>query len=414
MRYLWALALVTACVAGSFAIGGGDRAQGLSRPFEAITMQSVRGKPQPRGGGAAPRGNDTCRWARDNECDEPGIGTGACPSNTDYSDCRYIREGEGDFCRWANDGECDEPIFSTGACPQGSDRTDCGQIAWMRNQYDSCATAFNGVCEEPGRGDGSCRPRTDRSDCQGRSRPMAITDHFQGRDDRVLVPVGEAPWRFIGELQMEGGEGCTATLVGPDVVLTAAHCIHPQGRINASGTFRSADGDHRARIIGYMIDPHFNYQRFTSTTEVDYMDWALLRIDQPLGDQLGYAGLQDLNAQGQERAVRADLYQAGYAWDTGSNLAGNIACHVVTVYPDNTFSHACDTTRGDSGLSFMVRNGDRWEIVGLNSNFRSNPRGPFIYMAVATGAFQRYLPDFVAGRTGVRMGEPRGSGAGKR
>ena len=412
MRYLAAAALVTMCVAGSFAFGSADRAAGLARPFQSIATQ-VHGKPQPRGG-ATPRGNDTCRWAHDNECDEPGIGTGACPSNTDYSDCRYIREGEGDFCQWAHDGECDEPIFSTGACPQGSDRSDCGQIAWMRNQTDSCETAFNGVCEEPGRGNGSCRSGSDRSDCQGRSRPMSITDHFQGRDDRVLVPVDEAPWRYIGELQMEGGESCTATLIGPDVILTAAHCIHPEGRINASGAFVSALGQHRSRVIAYLIDPHFNYRRFSSTTDSDYMDWALLRIDQRLGDQLGFAGFQDLNAQGQARAAAAELYQAGYAWDTGSNLAGNIGCHVVTVYADNTFSHACDTTRGDSGSSFMVRHGDAWEIVGLNSNFRSNPRGPFLYMAVSTGAFQRYVPDFVAGRSGVRLGDQRGSGVSRK
>jgi protease YdgD len=29
--------------------------------------------------------NDSCRWANDRECDDPGVGTGACEPGTDYS-----------------------------------------------------------------------------------------------------------------------------------------------------------------------------------------------------------------------------------------------------------------------------------------------------------------------------------------
>lgn len=32
-------------------------------------------------------GNDSCEFAFDDECDEPGIGTGACPAGTDAADC---------------------------------------------------------------------------------------------------------------------------------------------------------------------------------------------------------------------------------------------------------------------------------------------------------------------------------------
>ena len=71
---------------------------------------------------------------------------------------------------------------------------------------------------------------------------------------------------------------------------------------------------------------------------------------------------------------------------------------------DNTFAHECDTTRGDSGSSFIVRNGQSYNVIGVDSNFRSNPDGPFIYIAVSAAAFQSRVADFVAGRTGVRVG----------
>lgn len=415
MRLLVAAATIAACVVVSLAVTANTGADqfGLpnvpgvhNRAATLINKQAVRGKPGNAPGG--PAGNDSCRWAHDNECDEPDIGTGACRMGTDFSDCRAIRAGDDDSCRWARDHECDEPNFGTGACTQGTDRTDCGDIAWMRNQNDACATAFNGVCEEPGHGNGSCAARTDRSDCLGRNRPLAINDHFFGRDDRVLVPVNERPWSYMGVLRMDTGESCTATLVARDVIVSAAHCIHTERGVNARGRFEAAHGGRTARITAYLVDQRYDYRRFNSGDDIDGMDWALLRLDQPLGDQLGFAGVQNLTGQGQTRAAAADLMQAGYSWDTGGHLSGNLRCHIRTVYPDNTFAHECDTTRGDSGSAFLVRNGQNYDVIGVDSNFRSNPNGPFLYIAVSAASFGPRLPDFVAGRTGTRVGGTTG------
>ena len=399
MRVFVMAAAIVGCLAMSHAVApaGGSLAPGAS-PIMLAEKQQARPKP----GGRA--GNDSCRWANDNECDDPGIGTGACTINTDYSDCRFIRDGEGDACRWANDGECDEPNFGTGACVQGSDRSDCGDISWMRNQNDACATSFNNVCEEPGRGNGACAARTDRTDCNSRARPMTINDHFFGRDDRVRVDSNQAPWRFMGRFANDAGEACTATLIGPDVIVTAAHCIHGERGVSAAGRFEPAGGGPSARVIAYMINPRFDYRRFNGGDEIDGLDWALLRLDAPLGARIGFAGVRNLTGQGRPAAIAAELYQAGYSWDTGDLLSGNIGCHMAETYADNTFAHQCDTTRGDSGSAFLVRNGQGYDVVGVDSNFRSNPDGPFIYIAVSAASFQPFVADFLAGRSGLRVG----------
>lgn len=429
MHRLVAATTIAACVLVSMAVAAQGDAESvlphIATPAVAVRDAGADGgageariaqKQQPQGkpgAVAAGAGNDACRWARDNECDDPDIGTGACALGTDASDCRAMRTGENDSCRWANDGECDEPRLGTGACVQGTDRTDCGDLVALRNQTDACVTAFNSVCEEPGSGDGSCEARTDRSDCRGRARPLSILDHFFGRDDRVRVPVDQRPWSFMGVLQMDNGDSCTATLIARDVVVTAAHCIHNERGLDARGSFQSASGGHSARIIAYLVDRRFELRRFAGGADVDGMDWALLRLDQPLGDRLGFAGIQDLTAQGQERAAAADLMQAGYSWDTGGHLSGNLRCHIVRVNPDHTFAHECDTTRGDSGSAFVVRNGEGFDVIGVDSRFRPNPRGPFLYIAVSAAAFAPRVPDFVVGRSGFRVGSaPGGSRKG--
>ena len=46
----------------------------------------------------------------------------------------------------------------------------------------------------------------------------------------------------------------------------------------------------------------------------------------------------------------------------------------------------------------------RFDVIGVDSNFRSNPDGPFLYIAVSAASFQPYVADFIAGRTGTRVG----------
>ncbi len=402
MRVFAAVAAVGACL---LAAAGVERVHGAT--FAQLSHSALHALPftikqrdggKPTGGPA--RGDDSCRWAHDNECDDPDIGTGACRQGTDYSDCRALHEGENDSCRWARDGECDEPNFGTGACTQGTDRTDCGSISWMRNQTDACATSFNGICEEPGRGNGSCAARTDRTDCHGRERPLSIHDHFFGRDDRVRVNTRETPWRFIGRFVNQSGEACTATLIARNVIITAAHCINGDSGVTANGVFTASNGG-TARSVAYALNPRYDYHRFITTDDIDGMDWALIRLDNPIGERVGFAGVRNITGQGLPGARAQGLYQAGFGWDTGDTMAANINCHIVRLYNDDTFAHECDTTRGDSGSAFLVREGNGFSVIGVDSNFRSNPDGPFLYIAVSASAFERFVPDFIAGRSGT-------------
>ncbi len=73
--------------------------------------------------------DNSCLWAFDNDCDEPGIGTGLCAAGTDDADCRPgsgggSSSGLANPCPFTNDGDCDEPN-GLNLCAWGTDTADC-------------------------------------------------------------------------------------------------------------------------------------------------------------------------------------------------------------------------------------------------------------------------------------------------
>ncbi|HCR67085.1 MAG TPA: peptidase S1, partial [Oceanicaulis sp.] len=79
-------------------LAGGAQAQQLdwpqgstdafsSRDYQRLLHQVTKPGANPVAGASAVAGDDSCRYANDNECDEPGLGTGACSAGTDRSDC---------------------------------------------------------------------------------------------------------------------------------------------------------------------------------------------------------------------------------------------------------------------------------------------------------------------------------------
>lgn len=382
----------------------------FSAPPHDIRAWLHQDAPKPEKPGVAVEAgqNDSCRWANDRECDEPGIGTGACEAGTDYSDCRRIMEGaEDDSCEWANDGECDEPGLGTGACTQGTDQTDCRGMEHLRFRTDACATAFDGVCNEPEGGDGTCEARTDRADCVGRERPLTINDHFFGHDDRVIHDQSVFPWNVVGEITFDIGGQCTATLIAPDVLVSALHCIIEEGVIDSAGVFNV--GEHSARIIDHYYDPSWDNDAESENGERDGRDWVLLRLDQPLGEELGYVGVA-----APDDLLERELYQGGYSWDTGAHLSGNVRCRAVEIHPESdTMAHECDTTRGDSGSPFLVRDGEFWLLVATDSRFESNKAGPMRYIAALSSAWIEHYDAFVAGELSSRPPPVEGKPGGK-
>ena len=141
---------------------------------------------------ASRQGDNSCEFAFDGDCDEPGRGTGLCARGTDTLDCS-IRDPGPNSCQFAYDNECDHPGVGTGACPPSTDVSDCQSVA-SRGRENSCRFAFDGDCDEPGRGTGLCDAGTDRNDCANRNPgPNSCQFAFDNECDHPNIGTGACP-----------------------------------------------------------------------------------------------------------------------------------------------------------------------------------------------------------------------------
>ena len=361
------------------------------------------GRPQ---AGGATSSVDSCRWAFDGECDEARFsGTGACSDGTDTTDCQALAMGGNDTCRWAFDGECDEHGgIGIGVCTDGTDRTDCAPVAHMRNRNNACPTSFDNRCDEPDGGSGRCEPRTDTVDCLGRATAPGIRDHYFGWDDRQRVDTTRYPWSAIGEVRFRDGGSCTATLVAPNVGVTAAHCFFDDGQPNPATEFLAGrDGDRevaRATVIRHFVPPAYDDRRHTETNDINSLDWAFFVLDRPIGNTVGTLGVHRLTQADLDQAVRGTWYpvsQAGYSWDVPGRMTGHVGCRIVRALDDATIFHECDTTLGDSGSPIFIEKDGGYYIIAVDSQFFDNPKGQSRYLAVDSRAFSDPLTKFMRG-----------------
>lgn len=222
------------------------------------------------------------------------------------------------------------------------------------------------------------------SSCGIEDRSLSLSDSVvMGEDDREAFDLRANPyylkvlkmWTYYPWVNQENGgrsrktSTCTGTLVGPDIVLTAAHCIesltHEPNEIGYAKFFQDTfffsgvtpEGGYLDKVKAVdAIVGAFDYSGFKNNSAED---WAFVRIEKPLGEKYGYFKMQHHELSQQELS-QLSLRFVGFHGDlrgarmqkTCRAFATNPKGDVYTAY--SALSYDCDMTRGSSGSAILA------------------------------------------------------------
>lgn len=226
------------------------------------------------------------------------------------------------------------------------------------------------------------------------------------------APKSKAPplagWQAaIGKLEIAGtNEVCTAVLVRPNVIATAAHCLTPNGFTAPASQviFTSSTTGAGARGTA-IIGQGGEAQQGTTSIEDAKSDWALIRIAPAIANVLPMPVAPISAAMARvEVAQGAQFYSGGYGSGAKNRLMAHRSCGLVPPDPqglvegDLFFSTTCIVRLGDSGGPVALIEGGRPKLIGLNVGFGRQPKSDnSIGIVVSARAFGPFIDGALVG-----------------
>ncbi|GAB4363110.1 MAG: hypothetical protein Kow00114_18880 [Kiloniellaceae bacterium] len=180
---------------------------------------------------------------------------------------------------------------------------------------------------------------------------------------RMTADAQEYPWSALGRVNLAGQGFCTGIVIGPAQVLTQARCLYAgrEGRwfrpqeLHFIAAYQKDSYLADSGIAGFTVAPGFNPQGGVSLSNLTN-NWALVTLQQPVGRQTGWLGLEwdsgDLQAAA--RSGRAAYLRAGYRSDWPHAVSLHFGCAETA-----GAVRLCEATPAERSLpAFVAAGGD--------------------------------------------------------
>ena len=220
-----------------------------------------------------------------------------------------------------------------------------------------------------------------------RDLPENSRDYQLGRKVAYLfTPIEPGSWRgFI----------CTGFLVGPDLLMTNHHCVHDDfGRPYPLELIQIYMDYYQERNV----DPTWGgvTAGVVAIVKADArLDYALLRLDKPIGNTYGWLELDTTTPANPGQSVKIIHHSAGRSKEI-SRRNSQIVEVPADIAAHNPFliGYLADTEGGSSGSPIFLRNGTG--VIGINHSGWFNRDGPIFnggsLMSWIVPEIEQYLP----------------------
>ena len=222
---------------------------------------------------------------------------------------------------------------------------------------------------------------------KGKIRDLSISG---GIDERRPFQNRNYPARAVGMVMSANGFQCTGTMVGPNIMLTAKHCVQwtRDGFLDMTFTPSYQPGEDEAPYGAARARPHSIFRVVNTFEQGPYndvaYDWVVVALDWAIGNVVGWMGVASFQGAWLDMDVWDHI---GYPEDFGGQpiffgdgavkeISGSFASGTALVLESDV-----DTINGQSGGPLYSRFKDGYYVVAVCSANDGNDADDYNYWA---------------------------------